>query len=82
MEVTGRQGRRCKQLQYDVKETRGCWKVNEEALGRTVWRTGYGKGYGFVVRQTAEWMNWVWNKTGRLRDSSRSFSAISYARVV
>ena len=54
MEVTGRQGRRCKQLQHGLKETRGCWKVNEEALGRPVWRTGYGRGYGFVVRQTTE----------------------------
>jgi hypothetical protein len=25
-----------------------------EALDRTMWRTGFGRGYGPVVRQTAE----------------------------
>jgi hypothetical protein len=35
-------------------EKRGYWKLKEEALDRTVWRTGLGRGYGSVVRQTAE----------------------------
>jgi hypothetical protein len=30
------------------------WKLKEEALDRTVWRTCFGRGYGPVVRQTAE----------------------------
>jgi hypothetical protein len=39
--VTGRRGIRRKQLLYDLKETRGCWKLKEEALeefalGKTV----------------------------------------------
>ena len=29
-------------------------KLKEEVLDCTVWRTDYGRGYGSVVRQTAE----------------------------
>ena len=54
VEGTGRRERRHKQLQYEVKERRGYWKLKEEALHRTVWRTGFGKGCGPVVRQIAE----------------------------
>jgi hypothetical protein len=54
MEMTGRRGRRRKQLLDDLKERRRYWKLKEEALDRTVWRTGFGRGYGPVVRQTAE----------------------------
>jgi hypothetical protein len=50
VEMTGRRGRRCKQLLDDVKEKRRYWKLKEEALDRTVWRTRFGP----VVRQTAE----------------------------
>ena len=50
VEVTGRRGRRRKQLRDDHKEKRGYWKLNEEALDRTVWRTGFGRGCGPVVR--------------------------------
>jgi hypothetical protein len=57
-QVAGRRGRRrLKQLLDDLKETRGYRKLKEEALDRTVWRTGFGRGCGPVVRQTAEWMN-------------------------
>jgi hypothetical protein len=31
--------------------------LKEEALHRTLWRTRFGRDYGPVVRQTAEWMN-------------------------
>jgi hypothetical protein len=54
IEMTGRRGRRRKQLLDDLKEKRGYWKLKEEALERTVWRTRFGRGYGPVVRQTAE----------------------------
>jgi hypothetical protein len=54
LEVTGRQGRRRKQLLDDLKEKRKYWYLNEEALDRTVWRTRFGKGYWSVVRQTNE----------------------------
>jgi hypothetical protein len=54
IEMTGRRGRRHKQLLDDLKEKRRCWKFKEEALDCTVWRTRFGSGYGPVVRQTAE----------------------------
>jgi hypothetical protein len=57
IEVTGRRGRRRKQLLNDLKEKRGYWKLKEEALDRTLWSTRYGRGYGPVVRQTTECIN-------------------------
>jgi hypothetical protein len=54
MEMTGRRGRRRKQLLDDLKAKRKYWKLKEEALDRTLWRTRFGRGYGPVVRQTAE----------------------------
>jgi hypothetical protein len=39
IEVTRRQGKRCKQLLDDVKEKRGYCILKEEALDRRVWRT-------------------------------------------
>jgi hypothetical protein len=57
IEVTGRLGRRRKQLRDNRKEKRRYWELKEEALDRTVWRTRFGSGYGPVVRQTAERMN-------------------------
>ena len=53
-EVAGRRGRRRKQLLDDLKETGVYRRLKEEAPGRTMWRTGFGRGYGPVVRQTAE----------------------------
>ena len=52
IEVKQRQGRRRKQLLGDLKETRGYWKLIDEALDRALWRTGFGRVYGPVVRQT------------------------------
>jgi hypothetical protein len=52
--MTGRRGRRHKQLLDDLKEKKIYWKLKEEALDRTVWRTRFGRGYGPVVRQTTE----------------------------
>jgi hypothetical protein len=45
IEETVRRGRRSKQLLDDLKETRGYWKLKEEAQDSTVWR-----GYGPVTR--------------------------------
>jgi hypothetical protein len=56
IEMTGRRGRRRKQLLDDLKENRGYWKLKEEALDRSQWRSRFGRGYGPVVRQTTEWM--------------------------
>ena len=41
-------------------------EFKEEALDRTLWRTGFGRGYGFVVRQATERMNEGWKKEGRM----------------
>jgi hypothetical protein len=54
IEMTGRRGRRRKQLLDDLKEKKRYWKLKEEALDRTLRRTHFGRGYGLVVRQTAE----------------------------
>jgi len=40
------------QLADDLQIKRGYWKLEEEALDRTLWRTSLGSGYGSVVRQT------------------------------
>jgi hypothetical protein len=58
IEVMGRQGRRRKQLLDDLKETTDYWKLKEEKLSRTLWRAGFGSGYGTVVRQTMELIKW------------------------
>jgi hypothetical protein len=52
--VTGRRGRRRRKLQDDLKERRGYSHLKEEALDRTVWRAGFGRVFGPVVRQTAK----------------------------
>ena len=54
-EVTGRRGRRSKQLLGDLKRKKGYCNLKEETLDRTVWRTRLGRGYGPVVRQKKEW---------------------------
>jgi hypothetical protein len=54
IEMTGSRGRKRKQLLDDLKEKRRYWKLKEEALDRNLWRTRFGRGYGPVVRQTAE----------------------------
>jgi hypothetical protein len=54
IEIMGRRGRRRKQLLDYIKERRGYWKLKEEALDLTLWRTRFGRGYGPVVRQTPE----------------------------
>ena len=57
--MTGRLGRRRRKLLDDLKERRGYCHSKEEALDRTVWRAGLGRGFGPVVRQTAKWMTVV-----------------------
>jgi len=52
--VTGRRGRRRRKLLDDLKKRRGYPLLKEEALHRTVWRAGFGRGFGPVVRQTTE----------------------------
>jgi hypothetical protein len=54
VEVTGRRGRRRRKLLDDLNERKGYSNMKEEALDRTVWRDGFGRGFGPVVRQTAK----------------------------
>jgi hypothetical protein len=54
IEMTGRRGRRRKQLLGGLKEKRRYWKLKEEAPDRTLWRTRFVRGYGPVIRQTTE----------------------------
>jgi hypothetical protein len=54
IEVTGRRGRRHKQLLDSLNEKRGYSKLKAEALDGTVRRTGFGRGNRPVVR--------IWNE--------------------
>ena len=45
IEVTGRQGRRRRNLLDDLKERRGYSHFKEEALDRTMWRALFGSGF-------------------------------------
>jgi hypothetical protein len=54
IEVTGRRGRRRRKLLDVLKERRGYPHLKEEALDCTMWRVHFGRGFGPVVRQTAE----------------------------
>jgi hypothetical protein len=54
IEVTGRRGRRRKNLLDDLKERRGYSHLKEETLDRTMWRARFGRGFGPVVRQTTK----------------------------
>ena len=50
--MTGRRVRRYTKLLDDLKERTGYSHLKEEALYRTMWRAGFGRGFGPVVRQT------------------------------
>ena len=52
--VTGRRGRRRRKLLDGLKERRGYFYLKEEALDRTMWRAGFGRRFGSVVRQTTK----------------------------
>jgi len=52
--LTGRREKRRKQLLDILKETRGYWKLKEDALDPTPWTTRFGRVYVPVARQTTE----------------------------
>ena len=52
--MTGRRGRRRKELLDGGKERRGCYHLKEEALDRTKCGARFGRGFGPVVRETTE----------------------------
>ena len=49
--MTGRREGIRKRLLDDLKETKGYWKLKEEALHRNLVGTRFGSGYGPAVRQ-------------------------------
>jgi len=55
IQVTGRWGRRSKQLLNDLKEKIGYCKLKEEALEDSM-ITGCGRGHGSVVPLWHEWI--------------------------
>ena len=52
--MIGRRGRRRRKLLDYFKERRGYFCLKEGNLDRTVWRAGFGRGFGLVLRQTAK----------------------------
>jgi hypothetical protein len=54
--VTGRQGRRREQLLDDLKEKRGYWHLKRGSIRSQSVENCFGRGYGLVLRQTAERM--------------------------
>jgi len=54
MEVARRRGRIRKKLLDDLKKRRGYSHLKEEALDRTMWRNGFGGGFGPIVRENTE----------------------------
>jgi hypothetical protein len=54
IEMTGRRGRRCRKLLDDLKERRVYTHLKEVFLDRAIWRVRFGRGFGPVVRQTAD----------------------------
>ena len=52
--MTGRRGRRRKQLLDDLKERKVYCELKEVALDRAVWRIRSGRSYVRVVKQTTE----------------------------
>jgi hypothetical protein len=52
--MTGRRGRRRRRLLDDLRERRGYCQLKDETLDCTMWRAGFGRGFGPVVRQTAK----------------------------
>ena len=51
-EGMGKRGRRRQQLLGGLKE-KIYWKLKEEALDRTLWRTCFSRGFELFVRQAA-----------------------------
>ena len=52
--MTRRRGRRRRKLLDEINERRGYSHLKEKALDCTMWRASFGRGFGPVVRQTAE----------------------------
>jgi hypothetical protein len=51
----GRQGGRYKQLLDDLNEMRGCWKLKQDVLDRTLLRTMYGTTQAHKILANVIW---------------------------
>ena len=60
IEVTGRRGRKGKQLLDALKQRRGCMKLKDEELDRALQRNRPAKGYGPVVRRSSKCLQSAW----------------------
>ena len=76
--MTGRRGRRRRKLLDDLKERRGYSYLKGEALDHSLWRAGFGRGFGPVARQTDKRMNNI--KT--MRANSKTFVLTSYLNFI
>jgi len=54
IEMKGRRRRRRRKLLDDLTERRGYSHLKEEVLDRAMWRAGFGRGFGPVVKQTTK----------------------------
>ena len=54
IDMTVRREERRKQVMDALKKTKSYCKLKEEVPDLTWWRTGFGRGYGYVVRHTTE----------------------------
>jgi len=52
--VAGRRGRRRRKLLDDLEERRGYYHLKERALDFIMWRAGFGRGFGPVLRLSNE----------------------------
>ena len=52
--MTGRRGRGRRKLLYELNERRGYCHLKEEVLDRTMWRAGFGRDFGSVLRQNTK----------------------------
>jgi len=50
LDVKRRRGRRSRQLQDNLKERRGYWKLREGTLNRNILGTSFGRGCGPVIK--------------------------------
>ena len=65
----------------DLNERIEYWKLKEEALYHTLWRTRFGRGCGFVARQTMWWwMGLVWGLWLRTAHAT-CLSVLGYVHV-
>jgi hypothetical protein len=51
IKVTGRSERKRKKLLDYCKETRGYWKLKENALDRTLWKARFGRNLGEAIEK-------------------------------